>query len=358
MTAGTPAKRKRPSGFPLDSDDEEEAFSDPEGPVTKRAKLVSPPEPLDLTGADEPGADPVTGPPGTHPVPTHVVATHPLPTTHPGPVALPVIGPPVPAVVVPVPVVPRLIPSTGKGAGAVTDDVFNTTHEIDYEPLNEAADAVRDNTDKKLKKPLSEALGEEGAVVYLQAHTGHFDIELHHATDDDPHQLAVTAGQRWSHAVGFNGAHVADISYWDGAQFHVIEAKGGGSQLGKRQQSSFHKDTDGGAIMAVARTLNLSGGAMGNLNLDLFEPDGTAKAFSEGDNIPPAVKAYLPTTLYQGTMAYLVDVAHAMSKSDAGDGRNLIGQAILDNQDTLHYVPVNAKVSGSGVDVNTMDLDS
>jgi hypothetical protein len=359
---GGPVKRKRTTGLTEDSD-EESMYSDDEESglptqATKRAKLVAgPPEPLDLTAADDTVTGPVaanpTAHPGAHPITTHVAVTHPAPI-HPGavdPTAGAVTTVPAPPVVVATPVAPHLIPSAGRGPNAVSDAVFNSTHEVDYEPLNEAADAVALNPSNK---KLSEALGEQGAVAYVQAHTGYSDIELHHATPQDPHQLLATAGQRWSHAVGFNGAHVADISYWDGAQFHVIEAKGGGSQLGRRDQTSFHKDTTGDAVMAVAQTLGLTVGAINNLSTVLFHPDGTAKAFNAGEALPSAVKAYLPTKLYQGTMAYLTDIAHAMSRSDVGDGREVVGQAILDNIGNVHYQPVGTQAPPGGVNVHTM----
>ena len=352
MTSGVPAKRKRSSGFPLDSDDEESAHSETE--VSKRAKLVTePPQPLDLTASDDPTTHPVLPDPVTHPVVTHVVTTHPLPT-HPEPgeeaPTVPETMDLDPPPVVPVPVLPHLIASTGRGLGAIDDTTFNTTHEIDYEPLNEAADAVRaDPSDKQL----SEALGEEGAVAYLRAHTGHFDIELHHATPENPHQLLAVVGQRWSHAVAFNAAHVADISYWDGAQFHVIEAKGGGSQLNRRNQTNFHEDTTGDVVMAGAPGRNLTAGAINNLNLALFDPDGTPKTFNAGDGMPYAVKQYLPIQLTQGTRRYLTDIAHTMSRSTVRDGRDLVGQAILDNGNNVHYQAVSSQVAGAGVDVHT-----
>jgi hypothetical protein len=295
--------------------------SDSEDLTTKRAKHVTTSVPADVTMAGT----------GTG---THVAATPP---------------PPVVPVVHVVPVGPHLVASTGRGPNAVSDIVFNTTHKITFPPLTNAAAEVR--KDRKSKRK-SEKLGEQGAVAYVQAHTGYGDVGLHEATPTDPHTLVATPGQRWSHAVAFNGAHVADITFWDGAQLHVVEAKGGGSQLGARNQSRFHKDTSGADLMkTLPPAVQNNTGSMNNLSTVL-----KGKNFTAGDLIPNAVKQYVPNRLPQGTLPYLTDIGHAMANSPKGDGRALVGGAIIAQGNNVHYQPVStqAPLDGTGVDVHTM----
>ncbi len=327
-----PVKRKHASSSSEDSDGEETTSSseesDPPKQATKRAK--------------------------------HVITSVPLGSRTPvKPLHLP--GPgrataPPPPVVGSGPTTPRLIRSASTG-NAVSDDVFNATRVYNYRRLSDAADAVSSN---RSSKKLSEALGEEGAVAYLRAYTGYGDIELHHATPTNPHTLPETRGSRWSHAVAFNGAGVADITYWDGFQLHVIEAKGGGSALGERKQARFHRDIDGSTVMNNAMNApkaRESLGAEANLRGQLANRDGSWKAFKAGDPVPNSVKTFNPNMLRQGTKPYLIDIGHTMAASPKTDGRVLIGRAIINHSDNVHYQPVSTKVAeDGGPTVQTMDV--
>jgi len=308
----------RPGKFPV-AKKRKHSSSSSEDLTTKRLKHVTASVPTGATG-------------------THVAATFPPPVVHP-------------PVVHVVPVGPHLIASTGKGPNAVSDTVFNTTHKPNYPPLNNAAAEIRKDRKNKRK---SEKLGEQGAVAYLHAHTGYDDIELHEATPTYPHKLDPTLKERWSHAVAFNGAHTADITYWDGIELHVVEAKGGGSQLGSRNQSRFHEDTSGADLMKTfPPDVQNNTGAMNNLSTAL-----KGKKFTAGDAIPNAVKQYAPKELYQGTQSYLTDIGHTMAKSPKGDGRALVGAAIIAQGNNVHYQPVSTQVpldDKGDVNVHTMN---
>jgi RHS repeat-associated protein len=146
---------------------------------------------------------------------------------------------------------PNLVPGTGSSLGKrkqpVSDSDFNNHHVADDHDLDSAAQDYVDtpSVPKKAKIDASETLGEAGAVTYLKAHTGHDDIGLHRPTTDDPHTATMTQGTPWKNAVAFNGSGVADVTYWDGNKLHVVEAKGGGSTLGQRDQAYFHSPTSG-----------------------------------------------------------------------------------------------------------------
>lgn len=329
-----PAKNKRKSlrSFLLDE------------VVTKRSKHVDTPPPEDVVLTDIPD----------QPVP-HVAATHP-PVVHPGPVHVPaVVAPPPPPPQPTAPTTPREIAGNGRAPGALNNHAFNALNDYHYPPVEDAVATFRanPNASKKLKRRLSEKMGEHGAVAYLRKYTGHGDIELHRATDTDPHLLEAKPGFRWSHVVAFNASGVADLTYWDGAQLHVVEAKGGNSGLGERGQAFFHVDTDGETVMNDAMATGQVGlGAQLNLENQL-KIGGTWKDLPAGTKIPQAVKQYHQITLAQGTTPYLTDIGYAMLNSDKTDGRKLIGRAILDNIVTVHYQAVRTQATNTGADVKT-----
>ncbi|HEX4702940.1 MAG TPA: hypothetical protein VH352_12480, partial [Pseudonocardiaceae bacterium] len=245
---------------------------------------------------------------------------------------------------------PSLISTAGSTKNPpVSDNKFNKSHVIDDPALDHAANVSASNPGSK---HASEALGEAGAVSYLKAHTGHNDIGLHEASVADPHNLPTTNGQRWSHAVAFKSSNVADVTYWDGSKLHVIEAKGGTSTFGTRQQAYFHENMNGQDLAAHLRHTTAP---TATINSTTRHNDGTWKDFPSGSLLPTAVKTYYPTTLDQGTGSYLTDIGHAMSHSPIADGRNNIGNAILTHGSNVHYVGVSSSVDGMGnVDVHTM----
>ncbi|MGW1681921.1 hypothetical protein [Saccharopolyspora sp. NPDC002376] len=71
------------------------------------------------------------------------------------------------------------------------------------------------------------------------------NLELHGLTKSDPHDLPTKPGEARSHAVKYDKSRVTDVVNWDGKNLNVIEAKGGGSSLSKRNQDFFHEDTSG-----------------------------------------------------------------------------------------------------------------
>lgn len=177
------------------------------------------------------------------------------------------------------------------------------------------------------KRRASEAMGESGAVAYLQERTGN-DLDLVHPTKTEPFDLSLDDGTAWDSAIAFNGNGVADVMTWDGETLHVIEAKGGGSTLKKASQFG---------------------------RIQKYNPD-------TGDMLPQAVRQSAnPPRLSQGTLEYLTDIAHNMWNSKSADNRTDAGRAILDaiENDTIEYVPVSTRVEegDSTATVSVMDPD-
>lgn len=257
---------------------------------------------------------------------------------------------------------PGLVGNTASTHGPVTDAQFNNPNFVLDDHDQHLATAQQNyvntltdpNASRKDKNDASEALGESGALAYLRAHTGNNNIGLHYPNDSagNAHTLtAQTGSPAWPNAVAFNGSGVTDVTYWDGNRLHVIEAKGGNSTLGERQQAYFHDQISGEDIRPAL------------LQSPMPAPQATANAatirngqwidYQPGDRIPQAIKTYgnLPP-LDQGTRPYLTDIGYTMQNSSIADGRNQVGQDILTNlnANNVHYVPVYT--TGYGVAVN------
>jgi hypothetical protein len=161
------------------------------------------------------------------------------------------------------------------------------------------------------KRKASEAMGESGAVAYLNDETGE-DLDLFRPKKSDPFDLSITNNDPWSEAVAFNGAGVSDVVHWDGTSLYVVEAKGGNSAL-------------------------KPAGASGRMR----------KYYDNGDKVPQLVRqSQGAPRLSQGTIPYLMDIAYSMQDSTNADGRSEIGRAILSAAEngTLRYVPVSTKI--------------
>lgn len=242
---------------------------------------------------------------------------------------------------------PHLV-SGARSSKPVSDHAFNTTHQISDPALDHSAAAYLASGKKK---PMSEAMGEQGALAYLRAHTGQNISGLHAASAASPHTLPTTQGQAWSHAVKFNSSGVADVSYWDGSKMHVIEAKGGGSQLGTRYQEFFHQDTTG----RQAR-LDLTNNARVQMASNTHIDAVANRNYQAGERLPQVFGqsgAHAANELTQGTPSYLTDIGHKMAGSPTQDGRNLLGNQILQHQGAgnMHYVPVRTQAYTDGTSV-------
>ncbi|MBK1789419.1 RHS repeat-associated core domain-containing protein, partial [Prauserella cavernicola] len=177
------------------------------------------------------------------------------------------------------------------------------------------------DSDGKSYKDRSEDLGEAGANDYLKKVTGKDDLELvkvdkHNTQVLDTSKYKLEDGKPWPNSVAFGGSNVADVAYFDGKKLHVIEAKGGGSEL--------------------------TGGPMHG-RVQKFDPD-------TGVMRPHADRMNNPNRMDQGSDTYLKDIAHAMENSPKVDGRNDIGKLINDGMDKgiVDYVPVGTKIDDSG----------
>jgi hypothetical protein len=95
----------------------------------------------------------------------------------------------------------------------------------------------------------------------------------------------------------------------------------------------------------------------GTVNSTLKNSDGSWKQFAAGDKIPSGVKVYAPTKLDQGTGNYLTDIGHTMNNSSIQDGRNEVGQGILNQGNNVHYVPVRTTADQTGTEVTVLDSD-
>jgi Pre-toxin TG len=120
---------------------------------------------------------------------------------------------------------------------------------------------------------LAEEIGESGAVDYLNhALGGNITSVRSTPSAVSGYARRVADGVPWDHAITYKGKGVTNVVYWDGSVMHVIEAKGGSSQIGTR-------------VINGADTR-------------------------------------------QDTPAYLKDIYKAMQKSNITDGRREIGKAI------------------------------
>ncbi|MFC0433846.1 RHS repeat-associated core domain-containing protein [Kutzneria buriramensis] len=201
-------------------------------------------------------------------------------------------------------------PKTYKAGDIVNDDL---QHDAVTKHKENLADPEATSKDKKNS---SEAMGEAGAVDYLKKTTGNDDIGMTTASRTnplDPEKYKMEAGKPWPDAVAFNGANVSDVVHWDGKNLHVVEAKGGTSEL------------TGGDV------------------------DGRVQKYDHttGELRPYKDRVDNPMRMDQGSQRYLTDVAHSMTHSKIPDGRNHIGQTILDAQanGTVKYTPVGTAIN-------------
>jgi len=175
------------------------------------------------------------------------------------------------------------------------------------------------DTKGKTKKDRSEDMGEAGALDYIKKTTGKDDLKLHTPSEANPlskTDYTTAQGKPWPNAVKFNHSGVVDVAYFDGNKLHVIEAKGGKSEL--------------------------VGGPMKG-RTQWFDPDtGVMRPIPDRTNNP--------NKMDQGSSEYLTDIAHAMRNSPQKDGRNLIGDLVWNGQKTgiVDYVPIGTKINGSG----------
>jgi hypothetical protein len=243
-----------------------------------------------------------------------------------------------------------LIPSHGRSDDAISDDEFNRTR-FDNPALLAAADDLRNEQGPaSRKKQKSEKMGEEGALVYLRAHTGYPDIGLRRMERGAVHTLPTTPGYRWPHAVAFRGSGVADISYWDGRRLHVIEAKGGGSAFGQRDQFYIHKAMTVQEWLAENPKVENDPGVLANVRneLDARTKKTGRTGFQAGDRVPFAARKSFPTKLTQGRRSYLTDIGYTMLNSKSKDNRRLIGKAIVEQGANVHYQAVSTQLTDSG----------
>ena len=221
-----------------------------------------------------------------------------------------------------------------KPGDTVNDDLKDPSVDgyKNFESVN--GNKVGKDTDGMTYKKYSENMGEAGALDYLKKTTGEDGLGIVKPTKQnplDPDVYGTTPGKPWPNAVAFNGSNVTDVTYFDGSKMHVIEAKGGDSEL-KGVPTPLKPNIDG--------------------RVQKFDPN-------ELDNPvkwTPAQKDPIQgveTRLAQGSPEYLKDVALHMKSVDAAkdDGRGAVGTAILNAQKdgNLNYVPIRTKVdAGTG----------
>ncbi|APU16973.1 RHS repeat-associated core domain-containing protein [Actinoalloteichus fjordicus] len=248
-------------------------------------------------------------------------------------------------------IAPQLV--TSSGSRGVSKSRFNhPDHAISAPDLDQAAKDYLNSSDKKRA---SEAMGEQGALTYLRERTGQKIDGLHTATAATPHDLPTNPGQAWSHAVRFDkgGSGVTDVAHWDGRTLHVIEAKGGTSALNTREQAFFHKDITGEDAHRFLTESQAAKPAWQRMSSSSEIDAVKNQDYTAGDPIPAVFKdrnTGAAPNLMQGGSGYLTDVAHAMKNSSLTDGRNLLGEQILQHQNsrTIDYVPVRTQVSDGG----------
>lgn len=157
----------------------------------------------------------------------------------------------------------------------------------------------------KRRKKNGEAMGERGALEYLRSLPGPARPgDLEHPTDVAPFVLPAP-GVPWPNAIAFNGSGVADVCWSNGTTFYVVEAKGGSSALKDHGPAQRMQHYD----------------ATGN------------------PTDPNILQGMHPPLLPQGSVPYLMDVAHEMTYSPSTDGRVRVGQEILNAESagTLRY---------------------
>ncbi|BCJ39909.1 hypothetical protein GCM10010168_27680 [Actinoplanes ianthinogenes] len=165
--------------------------------------------------------------------------------------------------------------------------------------------------DKRSKRKASEAMGESGAVTWLRSRTKR-RINLSRPTVSRPFTWSFSPGVPWADAVAFHGSNVTDVTYWDGALLHIVEAKGGGSALSTGMRARIQR----------------------------YDPD-TAQM-----NPQKLRQSASPPRVSQRTLAYLIDIAYSMCASKSQDRRALVGKAILNAIESgkIEYLAVSTKV--------------
>lgn len=252
---------------------------------------------------------------------------------------------------------PHLVNSSG--SKGMSDSKFNKDHVIDNPDLDAAANKYLNDGKKKTD---SEAMGEHGALEYLRAGSGQqIPGGLHTATDAAPHNLPTNPGQPWSHAVKFSSSGVTDVAHWDGKTLNVVEAKGGGSKLGEREQAYFHQDVTGQQAYDHVTTVQNQKQPWQRMTSTSAIDDLKNQNFKAGDPIPQVFNhnnTGASPVLQQGSQGYLTDIGHTMSKSDLQDGRNLLGRQVLQHQanGTLTYTPVRTQAFDNGDGTFSVDV--
>ncbi|UZN02111.1 pre-toxin TG domain-containing protein [Cellulomonas sp. S1-8] len=96
-------------------------------------------------------------------------------------------------------------------------------------------------TSPSTRRTLSEQIGEDGALRYLQDVGNDPRLTILRPTSSGQVQSLVTQvddGVAWNHAVAFNGRNVTNVVYFDGDTLHIVEAKGGNGMYIDRESTS------------------------------------------------------------------------------------------------------------------------
>jgi hypothetical protein len=138
----------------------------------------------------------------------------------------------------------------------------------------------------QVKREISEALGELAGLRFLRGLSGGADLLAIPGDNVAPSDVQLDAGKPWDAIYVMSGNNTVNMLWWDGAELHVVECKGGDSQLGYAE-------------------------AIGIPKPDPVKPGQQTRSARQ-----------------QGTKGYLVDLAKRMRRKQSPPGKRAIGKAL------------------------------